>query len=167
LIILMIPTQVGLLYEFYSRPAFAKISREEISALKFIKENTSEKDVILTPPYNQYLNLGGVTPNIWDWFDTSYVSALSSRRTYMDDYEQNDIMGYVWRGRLTIKENLFKEPDPNIFQVEINETGAQILYFPKAVRPIIDLTKTGLTKIFENSEIEVWKINQNKYSLLP
>jgi hypothetical protein len=161
LIILMIPTQVSLLYEFYSRPAFAKISREEILALKFVKENTSEKDVILTPPYNQYLNLGGVTPNIWDWFDTSYVSALSSRRTYMDDYEQNDIMNYTWRGRMTIKENLFKEPNPNIFKAEVEKTEAQILYFPKAVHPTTDLTKTGLTKIFENSEVEIWKIDQN------
>ena len=101
IIILMVPTQVGLLYEFYSRPAFAKVSRVELSALKFVKNYTNKNDVIITPPYNQYLNLGGVTPNIWDWFDTSYVSALSSRRTYVDDYEQNDIMGYTWRERLT------------------------------------------------------------------
>jgi len=159
IIILIIPTQAGLLYEFYSRPAFAKISQQELSALKFVKDNTNSNDVIITPPYNQYLNLGGVTPNIWDWFDTSYVSALTSRRTYMDDYEQNDIMGHAWRGRLTIKEDLFKEVNPDIFKVKIEEIGAQIIYFPKAVSPAIDLTKIGLTKIFENSEVEVWKIS--------
>lgn len=161
IILLMIPTQAGLLYEFYSRPAFAKISQQELSALKFVKDNTNNNEVILTPPYNQYLNLGGVTPNIWDWFDTSYVSALTSRRTYVDDYEQNDIMGYKWKERLTIKEDLFKEVDPNVFKVKINKIGAQIIYFPKAVRPATDLAKTGLTKIFENSEVEVWKIGQN------
>lgn len=167
IIILMIPTQVGLLREFYSRSAFAKISQQELSALKFVKENTNNNDVVLTPPYNQYLDLKGETPDIWDWFDTSYVSAFASRRTYMDDYEQNDIMGYEWKERLTTKEMLFKETNPTIFESKFGNTGAEILYFPKVVRPMVDLSKTGLTKVYENSETEVWKTNPSKYSLLP
>ncbi len=160
----MIPTQIGLLRDFYGSPghlrqAFAKISASEIQALGYIKNNTSPKTVILTPPYDQYPEVGGLTPNVWNWSDTGYVSAFSSRRTYFDDHEQVDIMGYEWKGRLTIKEKIFKEKDPNIFSREVNETKSQILYFPKVFRPLVDLTKTGLTKIYENSEVEVWKIS--------
>ncbi len=157
LIAAMVPTQVGLLHDFYSRPAFAKVSAAEIRALNYIKDNAPKDAVILTPPYNQYPNLGGATPNIWGWFDTGYVSAFSARITYFDDHEQVDIMGYEWRGRLAIKESLFKEKNPNVFMEKFNETNSQILYFPKALRPAVDLTKTGLTKIYENSEVEVWK----------
>lgn len=159
IIILMIPTQVGLLHEFYSRAAFAKISSQELEALKFVKENTSESDVILTPPYNQYLDLKDGTPNIWDWFDTSYISAFTSRRTYMDDYEQNDIMGYDYKPRFEIKKTIFESKDADIVKKSLSQTNANILYFPKAEKPKISPKDLGLSVIFENQDLEVWKIN--------
>jgi len=159
LIVLMIPTQVGLLREFYSRPAFAKISQSELQALEFIKENTNEKDIILTPPYNQYLNLKDTTPNIWDWFDTSYISAFTSRQTYMDDYEQLDIMGYDYKPRYEIKKTVFESEDISKVRAALPQTNANILYFPKAEAPIISPEVLDLTKVFENEAIEVWRIN--------
>ncbi len=164
IIILMIPTQIGLLYEFYGAPshprsAFAKISSQELQALEFVKQNSSENDIILTHPYNQYLNLGGNTPNIWDWFDTSYVSAFTSRRTYMDDYEQVDIMGYDYKLRFETKKIIFESEDMEEVKTAIESTGSNILYFPKAVKPKLNPEDLGLTKLFENEEIEVWKIN--------
>lgn len=159
IIILMITTQVGLLHEFYSRAAFAKISSQELEALKFVKENTSESDVILTPPYNQYLDLKDGTPNIWDWFDTSYISAFTSRKTYMDDYEQNDIMGYDYKPRFEIKKTIFESKDADIVKKSLSQTNANILYFPKAEKPTVNPDDLGLTKIFENTTTEVWKAN--------
>mgnify|MGYP001587411816 CR=1 FL=1 len=164
IIILMIPTQVRLLKEFYIseghlRPAFTKISSSEIEALDFIKQNSGKDAVIVTPPYNQYLNEGLAIPNIWDWFDTAYVSALSSRRTYFDDYEQVDIMGYDYRIRLEIKKIIFESKDLDEVSKSLSSTKTNLLYFPKALRPKIDLQNIGLTLFFENQEIEVWKIN--------
>ncbi len=163
IIVLMVPTQVNLIREFYGlpqqpRPAFAKISQQELQALKFIKDNTQKNDVILTPPYNQYLNLGGATPNIWDWFDTSYVSAFTSRRTYMDDYEQNDIMGYNYAPRLKVKETIFGGERIDEVKTAMGETNANIIYFPKVVAPKVNLQSLNLTKLFENQEIEIWQI---------
>lgn len=158
-IILMIPTQIGLLKEFYSRSAFAKISADEIAALKFINENTSKEAVIVTPLYNQYLNLGSSTPDIWDWFDTSYVSAFTSRRTYFDDYEQADIMAYDIKSRQEIKSIIFENENPDKVRRAFAQTQANIFYFPKAVRPKVDLESVGLIRIFENESVEVWKAN--------
>lgn len=159
IIILMIPTQIGLLREFYSRPAFAKISSQEIEAMNYIKENTSKDSVIVTQPYNQYLDLGGVTPNIWDWFDTCYVSAFTDRRTYFDDYEQADIMGYNYRPRLEIKKIIFEDSDTTKIKEAFTQTKANIIYYPKEVQPKVSPDKLGFTRIFENEEVEVWKLN--------
>lgn len=158
-ILLMIPTQVGLLREFYSRPAFAKISAKEVDALNFVRKNTAENSSIVTPPYNQYLDLKDSTPNIWDWFDTSYVAAISSRRTYMDDYEQVDIMGYNWKDREKLKDDIFNSVDIEKVKSSFIATKANILYYPNAVSPKISPDKYGLTKIFDNGEVEVWKTN--------
>ena len=159
IIVLMIPTQVNLLKDFYSRPPLAKVSNQELMALKFIKDNTDENSVILTPPYNPYLNTNEITPHIWDWFDTAYVSALSGRATYMDDYEQNDIMAYDYRSRLKIKENIFESEDANIVKQGLDQTNANLVYFPKLLAPKVSLESLGLTKSFENQETEVWTTN--------
>ncbi len=159
IILIMIPTQVGLIYEFYSRPAFAKISSYEITALNFVKNNTDKKTVVVTPPYNQYLNLPGVTPNIWDWFDTSYVSALSTRRTYFDDYEQADIMGYNGKDRIATKKIIFESDNAAEVKNAFTKTGADILYYPKILQPKVNPESIGLTRIFENQEVSIWKTN--------
>ncbi|MDP3994468.1 MAG: hypothetical protein Q8P91_01395 [bacterium] len=164
ILLIMIPTQVGLIREFYGlpdspRPAFAKVSSYELRALDFIKENTNEDAVLITPPYNQYLNLGGLTPNIWDWFDTSYVSAFSSRRTYFDDYEQMDIMGYDGKGRIETKMTIFENDSIDKVKSAFLLSEANILYFPKVLKPKVDPEEIGLTKFYENQEIEVWKAN--------
>ena len=163
--LLMIPTQINLLKEFYiedgyyTRSAFAKISASEIEALNFIKNNTDINAVILTPPYNQYLDLKKITPDIWDWFDTSYVSAFSSRRTYFDDYEQVDIMGYDYKPRLEIKRVIFDNLDAVKISTALKSTNANILYYPKAVAPKVNPELLGLSKFFENSEVIIWKVN--------
>jgi hypothetical protein len=156
---LMIPTQIKLLREFYSRPAFAKINSYELQALKFINKNTDTNAVILTPPYNQYLDQKQITPNIWDWFDTSYVAAFSSRRTYFDDYEQVDIMGYDFKERLATKKIIFGNEDQNKIKEAILLTNAHLIYFPKDIKPKVELDKIGLSKIYENSSVEIWKID--------
>lgn len=159
IIILIIPTQLGLLREFYSRPAFAKIDSFELSALDFIKQNSDKNSVIITPPYNQYLNLEKVTPDIWDWFDTSYVSSFSSRITYFDDYEQVDIMGYDYKPRLAIKKTIFESENVEDVKTAFLKTGANILYFPKVIKPEVNPSEIGLTKLFENQKVEVWITN--------
>lgn len=158
-IALMIPTQIGLIYEFYKRPAFAKISSQEITALNYIKDNAAKDSIIVTPPYNQYLDLKQVTPNIWDWFDTSYVAAFSERRTYFEDYEQADIMGYNWRERDSVKKIIFEDDNKGTVQKAFEETHSNIIYYPKELTPAVSPEVYGLSKIFENDAVEVWKLN--------
>ena len=156
IIILAVPTQIGLLREFYGRSPFTKISKEELSALNFLKKNSPKESVILTPLYDPNLDLKDKIPNIWDWFDTAYVSAFSERRTYFNDYEQVDIMGYDYKERLEIKKEIFTETDPEIVKQKLLSSGVDYLYFLKPITPKVDLNKINLTKVFENNLVEIW-----------
>ena len=154
---LSIPTQIGLLHEFYRRPAFAKISRAELEALSFIKNNYQGNQTILTPPYDRYYEeVGNPTPHIWDWFDTSYVAALSEKQTYFADYEQVDIMGYDYQHRKNIQESIFQtEFDPDMFKQE----KINLIYFPKTRAPKTNFsTIPTMKKVYNNSEVEIWEI---------
>jgi hypothetical protein len=158
LIILSIPTQIGLLQEFYGRNPFAKITIEELSALEYLRSSTAQNSVILTPPYDKRLNLKEGVPPIWDWFDTAYVSAFSQRRTYFSDYEQADIMGYQYEDRLNLQTEIFNTPDVNTFKQMLEDTKASYLYFPKIIAPKVNLDDTNLSLFYSNNEIEIWEV---------
>lgn len=159
IIILTVPTQIGLLLEFYSKPPLAKISSQELQALDFLKKQSTESSVILTAPYNQYFNTNLATPLIWDWSDTAYVAAFSTRRTYLSDIEQVDIMGYDYSGRRAFQQQLFAETDPQTFINLLHQQPINYLYFPKQLQPAVDLEKTDLKEVFANDEIEIWQVN--------
>lgn len=159
IIVFSIPTQVGLIYDFYHRPPIAKITSDELDALEYLKENTNEDNIIITPPYNKFINQQESTPNIWAWFDTSYVAAFSARRTYLADSEQVDIMGYDLKRRVDIANNIFSTIDnaENLREVlKINKID--YIYFPKSLKPKLDLGKTDFLKLFDNGSVEIWRV---------
>lgn len=158
IILFSIPTQISLIYGFNSRLPFAKISRVEMEALDFLKNNTDRESVILTPPYNKYLDLKKDIPDIWDWFDTAYVAAFSSRRTYLSDTEQVDIMDYNLKERLIFQDSVFSQGSLDELEQKLKKEKINYIYFPIVSAPKIDLTKSSLKKVFSNSEIEIWQI---------
>lgn len=158
IVFLSIPTQVGLLYDFYHKPPLAKITPEEFQALNFLKENSDKNSIILTAPYNKYLDLKIATPDIWAWSDSSYVSAFSSRRTYLTDLEQVDIMGYEYKKRLGIQNQVFSTYNSNFLKNILITNKIAYLYFPKPLTPKADLNLI-MRKVFSNQEVEIWSAN--------
>lgn len=158
IIIFSVPTQVALIYSFYNRTPITKIDSQELLALDFLKKNVSSDSIILAPPYNKDLNLNDPIPQIWDWFDTSYISALSGKSVYLSDSEQLDIMGYDFKKRLDFSKNVFLEIDPSAFSKQLRETGINYLYFPLPLSPKVILTQTNLQKVFSNTLVEIWEI---------
>lgn len=155
-----IPTQTGLIMEFYSRGApVAKIEREEFEALGFLKNNTEKNSIILTAPFDRYVNTHFPTPPIWAWSDSAYVSAFSARRVYLEDSEQVDIMGYNLKKRQDIQSNLFQSSDQSDnFVNTLKQLSINYLYFPKILKPKIDLNQTSLVKVFDNDKYEIWQL---------
>jgi len=158
IILISVPTQIGLLCEFYSRPAYAKIEGGEIEALNYLKNNSDKGAIIITPPYDSYLDTKEVPPPIWDWFDTSYVAAMSERRVYFEDYEQVDIMGYDYEQRVANQNLIFKETNNNQILNTLKNEKITFVYFPKTHKPKIDLSEIGLVKYYENDEVEIWEV---------
>lgn len=155
---LSLPTQIGLLYSFYSRNAYAKISSNEIEGLNYLKYNLDENDIILTPPYDRYLDTKEVPPPIWDWFDTSYVAAMTESRTYFSDYEQVDIMGYDYKDRENLQNTIFHSNNQNIISQTIKDIGVDYIYSPVRVINPLFFDNPSLKIIFRNSETVVFKV---------
>lgn len=158
IILLAVPTQIGLLTNFYHRSAFAKIDPTEQQALSILKNNTIPASIILTPLFNKYLVLNESTPPIWGWSDSVYVGAFGERSIYLADEEQIANTGYNYLERKDLAGQLFSINDPKLFENLIKKTNADYLYFPNLQKPNVNLNKTSLKLIFSNTSVQIWKI---------
>jgi len=155
-----IPTQTGLIYDFYKGPPVTRISKDEQNALEFIKDNSNSSAVILTPPYDKYSKYKDVvTPPIWAWFDTTYVAALAQRKTYISDLEQLEIMAYSTKDRIDFQKTFFDTGFGNNTRNILAGEEISLIYFPKVLSPKYELSDLGLTKIFDNDASEIWRVN--------
>lgn len=163
IIILSIPTQIALIYDFYSKPPLAKINKSEMEALEFVKEKTPKNSIIVSPPFNQYSKFRNQeTPEIWAWFDTSYIAAFSERKVFFADYEQMDIMGYDIKTRQDIQKMIFSTKDPKKFVNILKENKIDYLYIPKELNEEIEIPYQTLNKVFENQGIVIWQVTRNR-----
>lgn len=156
IILLSIPTQVGLIYQFYKGRPVSVISKEELVAINALATSTTKNDIILVPlarpntphPYS-------FTP-IWAWFDTAYVSALSNRQTFLSDNEQMDILGYPLSPREKLIKEIFATEDLEEFNLLFSKSGANYLYFPHQLKPKVSLDQT-FTLVYQNQSSQIWK----------
>lgn len=158
IVLLAVPTQLGLLTQFYQRGPLAKIDSHEKSALSFLKNKTPQDSIILTPLFNKYLKINEAIPSIWGWSDSVYVGAFGERKIFLADIEQVANTGYNYQAREELEGQLFETTDPLIFDNLVKKTGASYLYFPILQRPNVDLNKTSLRPVFFNKLVEIWKI---------
>lgn len=159
IILIAVPTQIGLLANFYQRGRpLATVYSHEREALLFLKNNTPENSIILTPLFNRYLKSDSPTPPIYGWSDSVYVAAFSERSVYLADEEQVANLGYRYQDRKNLEEQIFATKDPIVFDTLIKKSGANYLYFPTVQKPEIDLKDTNLKLIFSNNTAQIWKI---------
>ena len=95
IILLAIPTQVGLLWQFYSNLPLSKVSFKEIEALNFLKKAGNTDSLVLTGPFNKYERdqYGKPPVPIYVWYDTGYVPAFSYKKTLIR-------MDWIWAEKI-------------------------------------------------------------------
>ena len=163
-VLLSIPTVIGNYVEFYGGPPNAVISNNEISALKFLKENSKPDDIIMTPPFNKYAK-NDYKKNplpIYAWFSTAYVSALTDRITFLDCEEQLLAMGYDIETRLNDEKKFFTQKDFTFNKDFLNRNDIAYIYVPTPEKYSLQEASNNLTKVFSNDEVSIYKVNDNE-----
>lgn len=160
LITLSVPTVIGNFVEFYNRPAYAYISNAEIDALKYLKNNSQENDIILNLPFDKDLKNKFTTQPwpIYAWYSTAYISALSGRRSYLASEEQVLITGYPLENRLAQVRTFFKQGE--IKRGDFLKTEKiKYIYIPKKeITEGIDFEKNNLKIWFENEGVIIYEV---------
>ncbi len=169
IILLSIPTVIGVLVEFYGpgRTALSKISNQELDALRYLKDNTQPNDSILTMPFNPYLKdkFSAQPLPIYAWYDTPYVSAISTRVSYLAS-EHVTLLGYPQtEERLSNKKRFFEQTDYLWNRNFLKETGIDYIYINKGeLENTLNIDKNNLGIFFENNEVLIYKVKESEQS---
>lgn len=159
---LAVPTQVGLLWQFYSNSPLSKISYQELAALNFLKTQSDRKSVVLTAPFNKYERDKYKNPPIpiYAWYDTGYVSAFSSKQTLISDEEQVNIMGYKADKILEERKEIFETNDYKKINEFLNKYNVDYIYLVWDQKFATDSASLNTDLIYENQDAKVFKVKK-------
>ena len=162
IIILAIPTVVGNLVEFYgpNTVPLSKISNQEIVALKYLKDNSTDNSIVLTVPFNPHLkDKFKYQPwPIYAWYDTSYVTALSGRYSYLASEHVTLLFYPSTEERVKNKIKFFEQSDFAWNRQFLKQEKISYIYVAKDERnKPLDIKMNNLETFFENNEIIIYR----------
>ncbi len=160
---LALPTVIGNLVELYGpgKSPLAEISNSEINALKYLKENTKNDSIILTPPFNPYLKdkFKSQPKPIYAWYDTPYVSALTGRYSYLASEHVTLLFYPQTDQRINNKKKFFEQSDIAWNKQFLKDEKINYIYLSKnELSNPLDLQKNNLEIFFENKDTMILKV---------
>ncbi|MDP3758249.1 MAG: hypothetical protein Q8Q86_00875, partial [Candidatus Daviesbacteria bacterium] len=161
IVIFAIPTQAGLLWQFYSNPALSKVSYEEIDALNFLKKVPFDVTV-LTAPFNRYERDKYKMPPIpiYAWYDTGYVSAFSGKKAFLSDEEQINIMGYDVSELLQERAEAFESADHHKMNDFYKRYKIDYIYLVWDQKIATSSSYLDADLVFENKDAKIFKVRK-------
>lgn len=163
IIFLSVPTVIGNLVEFYGpgQKPLAKISNQELEALDYLRHNTSLNDVILNLPFNKYLKDKYPTQPrpIYAWYSTAYISALTSRTSYLACEDMVDQLSLPLKEKLSKIDSFINSTDLQKNKEFLKKEGINYFYLSKSeLDSKFDYQIHSLDQVFENNEVVIYKV---------
>jgi len=160
ILVLTLPTTMATLKHYLPARPPAKISHEELEALSFLSEQPN--GVVLTYPFDR-IAAEAARSNpprpLYLYESTAYVSAFGNKPVYLEDEVNLDITGYQWRQRRKGVESFLDSLDHAGVWSFLRENNITYVYWIKGQRATLGEGQLGMTRIFENSEVDIYKVD--------
>lgn len=154
IILLTVPTTLNTFSQYLPERPPAKLSSAEFEALSFLKNQP--RGTVLTLPHDQYFKQNFSEPlPLAAYTSTAYVSAFSGHPVFLEDKINLEILGIDYKGRLNLERDFIKVWDSS--KKILNENNISYVYILKKQVNNLDEGKMGLKKIFENTEVQIYK----------
>ncbi len=156
-LVLTIPTTWDTLQNYLPARPPAMVSIKEIEALKFLKNQ--QQGIVLSYFFDKKLRDRFVEPKpLFAYESTAYVSALSGKPEFIADTVNLEILGIDYKGRAQTQKDILAAREPEVFKKMLKENKISYLYLPKFFKFSIDNELYGIKRIFENEEVEIFKV---------
>lgn len=157
-VLLTVPTTLGTLNHYLpSRPP-ARISRAELDALNFLKDQPI--GVVLSF-FDKHANERFTEPKpLYVYESTSYISAFSSQPEYISDTVNLDILGFDYKGRLQIQKEVFEQKEISKIKEILQKEKINYIYAPRIANFSPDQIQAGIKSIYLNDEVTIYRVNR-------
>ncbi len=153
-----IPTTIGTLKDIYlptAPPSY--LSTAELEALNFLSQEP--QGVVLTYPFDEKASKSAKAPKpLYLYVSTSYVSAFSKKPVFLEDEMNADITGLNWRKRREEIEKFYSSLDHKFVYNFLRDKNISYIYWVKPQRAPLGETQLGIDRIFENEEVDIYKV---------
>jgi len=160
ILVLTLPTTMATLKHYLPARPPAKISHEELEALSFLSEQSD--GIVLTYPFDRVAaetaKLNPPRP-LYLYESTAYVSAFGNKPVYLEDEVNLNITGYNWRQRREEVESFLNSLDHVETWSFLRENNITYVYWIKGQRAKLGENQLGITEIFDNSEVNIYKVD--------
>lgn len=158
-VIITVPTTVGTLNQYLPNRPPAMVSLSELEALKFLSDQPM--GVVLTYPFDRLaaIKAENKPPKpLYYYESTAYVSAFSGKSVYLEDEVNLDITQYNWRSRHNEVLNFLNSLDHKYVKDFLSINNITYVYWIKGQRARLGETQLGMERIYENSEVDIFKV---------
>lgn len=129
----------------------------EYQALSFLKLQPT--GTILKHPYDPSLRGNFKDPYpLAVYADNAYVSAYSGKSVYIEDAEQQIVLGTDYKTRLANAERFFIERNLNWSNKFLKDSNIRYVYLPKIYHLPAAEGEYPMKKIFENGDVNIYKV---------
>ena len=158
ILVLTIPTSISSLKHYLSKYPQAKLPKEEVSALSFLK--LQDDGVVLKAVVYNPNNVKPEAPiPLYLYDSTAYVSAYSGKGVYLEDVVNLNILGYDWKQRLGELNDFLLNPNSNEGKMFLWDNNIKYIYRLKSTSYSgLDEEYLGLKNIFDNSEVVLYEV---------
>lgn len=156
-LVLTIPTTLDTLKHYLPQRPPAMLSNSEYQALGFLK--TQPEGIVLTLPFDSSLRDKFTEPRpLYTYVTSAYVSAFSTHPTFVDDTINLEILGVDYKGRVSEQKDFANVS--GLSKKILEDNHISYVYTLKMQDFKVDEGRMGLEKIFENREVEIFKVTR-------
>jgi hypothetical protein len=158
MILMTLPTSFLSLKSIYlTKQPPSKISKAEVEALEFLA--SEPMGVVLTYPFDEEAAKRAKAPKpLYLYVSTAYVAAYGRKPVFLEDEMNLDITNYDWKSRREEVEKFYGSLDEEFVYQFLRENEISYVYWVKPQRARLGETQLGLMRIFENSEVDIYKV---------
>lgn len=152
-------TSFSTLKDYFGYPPPASLPISEIKALKFLKDQPG--NIILTYPYDPFKKDGLKTPISLSFYETTaYVSAFSTKTTFLEDEMNLEIIGSDWRKRRKETDSFFASDNKFSARGFLLNNNIDYIYLLKEQQLPFDSNILQIDEIYNTDQIKIYKVRK-------
>jgi len=161
LIVASLPSAIKTFWWYNSPVPTAILEIKEKEALDFLRRSSSSHSVILTYPYQEKKKGNFGYPIPLTYYNSLYVSFFSDRRTYLEDQNTANILGYPLEERLKKVEDFFLTTDKEMADDFLRKEGVDYIYLVDDQKIVLE-GRLPIIGIFNNGKVRIFKVDRIK-----